>query len=53
MHSSAFTKSCEEPEKKKIKLDTDQEEEVLITQSCKGSKFKSIIYIDIISDQED
>ncbi|EFX80697.1 hypothetical protein DAPPUDRAFT_318409 [Daphnia pulex] len=53
MHSSTFTESCEEPEKKKIKLDTDQEEEVLIIQSCKCSKFKSIIYIDLISDQED
>lgn len=51
--SSTFTESCEEPEKKKIKLDTDQEEEVLIIQSYKGSKFKSIIYIDLISDQED
>jgi hypothetical protein len=53
MHSSTFTESCEEPEKKKIKLDTDQEEQVLIIQSCKCSKFKSIIYIDLISDQED
>jgi hypothetical protein len=52
MHSSTFTESCEEPEKKKIKLDTDQEE-VLIIQSCKCSKFKSIIYVDLISDQED
>jgi hypothetical protein len=26
---------------------------VLIIQSCKCSKFKSIIYVDLISDQED
>jgi hypothetical protein len=52
MHSSTFTESCEEPEKKKIKLDTDQEE-VLIIQSSKSTKFKSIMYIDLISDQED
>jgi hypothetical protein len=53
-NSSTFTESCEEPEKKKTKLDPDQEEEeVLIIPSSKSTKFKSIMYVDLISEQED
>lgn len=55
-HSSTFTESCKEPEKKKTKLDPDtdqEEEEVLIIQSSKSTKFKSIRYVDLISEQED
>lgn len=56
-NSSTFTESCEEPEKKKTKLDPDtdqeEEEEVLIIPSSKSTKFKSIMYVDLISEQED
>jgi hypothetical protein len=55
-HSSTFAESCEEPEKKKTKLDPDtdqEEEEVLIIPSSKSTKFKSIMYVDLISEQED
>jgi len=53
-HSSKFIESCEEPVEKKIKIDhTTNTEEVSIIQPIKVSKFKSIIYIDLTSDQED